>query len=236
MEKSDIKNEKQLLNLDNQDNFDLVLIKQIKINKWKNYFKLTSHRIALLAIVLALNICLSFISVYLFQGFAFLGFLRYEITFISYLICLKAINLFYSSLIVIIASWMRFIGIDPMAEWVGVLTMNLSDLFAICIFALFFYFSNIFFKNKNYEVLKTFIIALIVSILVSFWNIILNFSFILYLYDKFYGNSSGVFLEFKTWWYAGVLFGFNISKYMFNFIIFLSLIKPLNRIKSNSNL
>ncbi|AHI52655.1 hypothetical protein [Spiroplasma culicicola] len=195
------------------------------------YFKLSSYKIVLLAMIIALNLILSIISVWVFQWIAIIGFLRIEISFITYLICWKTINGFYAMLIITPCTWMRYMGFDPNVEPVGLLSMNLSDLFIMGCFILFAWVFTIHKSFKNVYV-KIFIISLIICLIGSLFNILLNFTFLLDLYSFYFGVS---FDYLKSWWYAGILTGYVYLKYMINLIMFISIYKVLNIISKNDH-
>ncbi|QEH61609.1 hypothetical protein SCHIN_v1c04120 [Spiroplasma chinense] len=198
-------------------NSDFALTENAKILRneaLKQYFSFSTKRITMMAMILVLNIFLSWISVLIFQPFLIGGFLRLEISFLSYLICWRMINGFYAIILVFPATWMRFIGIDPTAEPIGIMAMNLSDLFCMSITVLFGWIFrtkvNMEFKGSMY--IKMIIVALIAIFLTSCWNTLLNYVFILELYG------AGAL---KNTWFMATLFGFNVLKFTMNFGFYL---------------
>ncbi|QBQ07497.1 ECF transporter S component [Spiroplasma gladiatoris] len=208
-------------------NVDKKIIEEIELGtfqtrNWKTYFKLTPYKVSILGVIVALNILLSLISVYALAPFTMAGFLRVEISFLTYLIAWKLVNGFYALLIITPTTWLRYAGIDPNAEPIGMTSMNLSDLFAL---ATFIGLSFIF-QLKNDEVgkmkfhIKFIFVAILVSLLTGVWNIFLNFSFILDLYSTYFGVEA--IQNLKNWAFAGLLIFFNLIKYVVNFWLFLT--------------
>ncbi len=194
-----------------------------KRDRWKSYFRLNTQRITIMAMLLAFNLFLSWLSVILFSLIPIYNFLRIEISFFSFLICWKLINGFYAMLLVFPATWMRFIGIDPLAEPIGVLAMNLSDSFSLGMFILFAWIfrTKVVLKVKYGVYIKLLIVSLIVISLTSLWNTFLNFSFLLKLY-----GAEGL----KTLPFALILIGFNYLKFTLNYGIFISIYKTIDKI------
>jgi len=197
--------------------------KNLKKDRWKSYFRLNTQRITIMATLLAFNLFLSWLSVILFSLIPIYNFLRIEISFFSFLICWKLINGFYAMLLVFPATWMRFIGIDPLAEPIGVLAMNLSDSFSLGMFILFAWIfrTKVVLKVKYGVYIKLLIVSLIVISLTSLWNTFLNFSFLLKLY-----GAEGL----KTLPFALILIGFNYLKFTLNYGIFISIYKKIDKI------
>ncbi|AHB36143.1 hypothetical protein [Spiroplasma apis] len=197
--------------------------KNLKKDRWKSYFRLNTQRITIMAMLLAFNLFLSWLSVILFSLIPIYNFLRIEISFFSFLICWKLINGFYAMLLVFPATWMRFIGIDPLAEPIGVLAMNLSDSFSLGMFILFAWIfrTKVVLKVKYGVYIKLLIVSLIVISLTSLWNTFLNFSFLLKLY-----GAEGL----KTLPFALILIGFNYLKFTLNYGIFISIYKTIDKI------
>lgn len=197
--------------------------KNLKKDRWKSYFRLNTQRITIMAMLLAFNLFLSWLSVILFSLIPIYNFLRIEISFFSFLICWKLINGFYAMLLVFPATWMRFIGIDPLAEPIGVLAMNLSDSFSLGMFILFAWIfrTKVVLKVKYGVYIKLLIVSLIVISLTSLWNTFLNFSFLLKLY-----GAEGL----KNLPFALILIGFNYLKFTLNYGIFISIYKTIDKI------
>ncbi|QGS51711.1 hypothetical protein [Spiroplasma tabanidicola] len=204
------------------------------INKWRKYFKLTPYKIAILATVLALNIVLSAFSAFALTPLVIGGFLRVEISFLTYIIAWKLVNGFYSLLLVIPATWLRYVGVDPNAEPIGLLTMNLSDLFALSFFILV---SNLLNMKKEHTgkmkiYIKYIFAAVVVSISTGFFNILINFTFILDMYSEYMGVEA--IKALKTYSFASVLIFFNFIKYVTNFWLFLTFYETINIIYKKS--
>lgn len=219
----------------NDDHHQIELeFSRLKHKTWKSYFRLTSFKITLLALLLALNIIFAVIGTFVLSSIPIMGFLVVEITFFTYLVIFHTINLFYVIIFICIATWIRyFLKPDP----IGLMTLNIDDVFMICVYAIFFNLFTFFvkFKKINKEtkqskyiiVIFTFLISMII---VAFMNTFIVWLFVLDLYKKFYQlnlNKNNITL-------LAILYGFNILKYSINLLIYLPIIEPLNKIKSNS--
>ncbi|ASP28578.1 hypothetical protein SCORR_v1c08060 [Spiroplasma corruscae] len=220
---------------DNLSDEDLDLkIKKLKSMRLE-YFKLSTKKITHLSLLLAINVILSFICFLIFTKIAFLGFLKIELSFITYILCWRLINSFYASLIVFIGTWLRFGWLD--IDFVGLISLNISDLLALWLYICFHHiFTRIIkFDKKVYKYLLPSLSIIITIISVGLINVVLNFLFLLPMYIYFLGyyESASKFLEsLNLNWplYGSIIFGFNLLKYSINFIIYVSIQEVLEKI------
>ncbi|AKX34453.1 hypothetical protein SLITO_v1c08380 [Spiroplasma litorale] len=222
------------IDLENEEHF-LTTKKQ----KWKkfvdNYFKLNTKKITYLSLLLAVNVLLSFICFITLSKVAFLGFLRVELSFVTYIVIWKSVNSFYATIMIFLGTWIRFGWIDN--DFVGLISLNISDLLAFWIYLLLNMLFSRFINHKkkvNFYLMNIASFSLCI-VSVGLINVILNFTFLLPMYIYFLGyySSTEYFLEtLKLNWflYGLIIFGFNALKYSINFIIYISIHETLDKI------
>ncbi|WP_338971706.1 hypothetical protein [Spiroplasma endosymbiont of Panorpa germanica] len=198
-----------------------------KIN-WNKYFKITSLRVAFLGLLLALNIFLALFSKYVLGLVQIppVTFLVLELTLITYFICLYVLNLFYTLIFVILASWMRLlIGDEP----IGIFAINLIDLVSVLTFWVFNYiFYKVFVKwvKNQKQHLKILYISqglagMVCAITGAGFGVLINWAFLLKMY--------GVPQESRNYLLIPILI-FNFVKVVLNTIIFLSIFYAIDLI------
>ncbi|AKU80112.1 hypothetical protein [Spiroplasma turonicum] len=210
----------------------------IHFNPWKQkikkYFTLSTKKITYLSLLLAINVTISLVCFLVFAKVAFLGFLRIELSFISYLICYRLVNSFYASILIFIGTWIRFGWIDN--DFVGLISLNISDLLALIIYIFFHHiFTKVLKVDKKLHFYMLNILSFILCIIsVGLINIILNFAFLLPMYIYFlgyYGSVNDFLKSLHINWfvYALIIFGFNALKYSINFIIYIMINESIEK-------
>lgn len=196
-----------------------------KHEKIKKYFALNTFRITFLAVITTMNLIMAVFSKFILHLIPIWEFLTLEVTFFTYLIVAFSVNSFYSVILIVMCSWIRLPMLND--EWVGTLSMMISDILGLVLVMLFYNLFIIIFKieNKTKRIYVAFTVASVIAIGINaLLNILWNYTFILDLYKKMFGFM--VSHEFLPT-YFGILFSFNVLKYTINHIIFISLLKVL---------
>lgn len=191
-----------------------------------NSFKLTTHKITLIVLLLALTVLISLLEIPVF----FNDFLTIDFGTTINLLAVFIIGLPYSLLIAVIAPWLRLIIPHTMPpNVVGELAYMLSSISTLVVFflinSLLFYFFN---KNNNWKLSLIFDIssAVLTTIIISFLNTFFNWAFILDLY----GAQA---LKSLLW---TLFLPYNLFKFTLIFILFCLLKKPFLFLKHHFNL
>ncbi|MCL8209651.1 ECF transporter S component [Spiroplasma attinicola] len=189
-------------------------------------FKLTTHKITLIVLLLALTVLISLLEIPVF----FNDFLTIDFGTTINLLAVFIIRLPYSLLIAVIAPWLRLIIPHTMPpNVVGELAYMLSSISTLAVFflinSLLFYFFN---KNNNWKLSLIFDIssAVLTTIIISFLNTFFNWAFILDLY----GAQA---LKSLLW---TLFLPYNLFKFTLIFILFCLLKKPFLFLKHHFNL
>ncbi|WFQ96364.1 permease [Mycoplasma feriruminatoris] len=200
------------------NNFELEKSKKIKkVQSLRQYFLLSTNKVALLATLLALQILLTLFSKYVMGAivlFASAPYLKLEINYWVSAVVLTATNLFWSLIFTIASVWMRLLlGSEP----VGLLSLMIVDSSAIIGFAIVLYiFKKMFIMSNKSEVFAKFevwfvvLASIIATLFGSLCAYISNSSFIFDLY--------GVPRPFEA--ILVITFSFTVIKLTLNHIIF----------------
>ncbi|WP_026389694.1 ECF transporter S component [[Acholeplasma] multilocale] len=190
----------------------------------RDYFKLSTKKITVLAMLLAIEVVLTAVTGNIMRLIPLNGFFVIEFSFFMILLILLATNLFYAMLIFLASTWMRM-GITG-AEPVGLIAMTITDgsfllLFAFLIFLIKFFLvrtNNTREQNIKFIKYSNIVILFVMVIVVSGIGVLINWTFILSMYG-IPDEASGAML-----W---PIFGFNILKYSLNAIIYMSMYKAM---------
>lgn len=188
---------------------------------FQDYFRLSTKKITILAMILALNIVMTIFSKFVLGLIPVMGFFVIEISFFTVLIFLMISNLFYSLIFLELTVWFRvLLGSEP----VGLIAMNITDGIFLIFFAfLIFLFkviavrlqiTNFFKKLFYFEIIA----GLLVILLTSGMAVLMNYWFILKLYGVHQDQIKG---------YLPLIFAFNILKYFINVLIYFGVYQPL---------
>lgn len=205
-------------------------IKQIKKQEIKEYFKINIFKISYLGMLTSINLIFALIGNHLLSLIPLWQFYVIEITFLTYILMWVCINGFYALLMVTPLTWIRLV-FGGQVEWIGLLSMNLSDLttLAIFIFSMWVLRTKIW-KNEYKSLFIKILICLIIAIIWSIiWNLFANFVFIFPLYSTYFALPIEAL---RNWTMAGIVALFNIIKYSINFAVFISILKPVKIIIS----
>ncbi|ATZ16576.1 hypothetical protein JN01_0213 [Entomoplasma freundtii] len=186
---------------------------------WHDYFHLTTKKIVLMALMLALNIIMTIFSKYVLGLAPIGGFFVIEISFFTVLLFLMMTNFFYTFIFFEITVWFRFLlGSEP----IGLIAMNLIDGFFLVFFALsVFLFKKweVTFQVKNH-LKKLFIFEIvafiIISIITAGFAVLMNWAFLLNWY--LVPTSKGL---------LAMIFGLNIAKSAINGVLYFALYNVL---------
>lgn len=199
-------------------------------SRWKNIlasFQLTTHKIALIAIFLALTVLISLLEIPTF----FNNFLTIDFAVTINLLVVFVIGLPYSLLIAVIYPWIR-LGIPHTVppDVIGELATMLSALTSLIVF-FFIHDLLLFLVKGNKEHWKPHLIVNIISailacVIISLLNTFYNWAFILDLY----GASD---LKKVLW---TLFLPYNLFKFTLILILFLLLEKPVAILKHHFNL
>lgn len=196
------------------------------IKKIISSFKLTTHRITLIVLFLALTVLISLLEIPTF----FNDFLTIDFGITINLLAVYIIGFPYGLLIAIIAPWMRLViphTVPP--NVIGELAYMLGSISTLVVFflinSLLIWFFN---KNNNWKLTLIFDIssAILTVIIVSLLNTFFNWAFILDLY----GTQA---LKSLLW---TLFLPYNLFKFTLIFILFCLLKKPVLFLKSHFNL
>lgn len=191
-----------------------------------NSFKLTTHKITLIVLFLALTVLISLLEIPTF----FNDFLTIDFGITINLLAVFVIGLPYGLLIAVVAPWLRLIIPHTMPpNVIGEIANMLSSISTLLVFflinSLLFYFFNK--KDKQKLILAFDIISSgLTIIIVSFLNVFFNWIFILDLY----GARA---LKSLLW---TLFLPYNLFKFTLIFILFLLLKKPILFLKHHFNL
>lgn len=204
---------------------------EINSKNWKSVmkdtFKLNARRIALLAMLYAIEIIMTIISKFV-MGMAIpmiLGVYSIEISFFVILIIYLCSNYLYASFLSITAIWFRFLlGSEP----IGLLSMMISDMVFLTIFVLVLFPLKKFvlFKFNFKNQIRTLVYLICISGLISmigsgFISMLCNDKFIFGMY--YLSDDGSGYWNILLW--AG--FGVTIVKYVINILLFIFTIKIL---------
>lgn len=179
---------------------------------WRDYFKLTTKKIVLMALMLALNIVVTIFSRYVLGLIPIAGFFVIEISFFTVLLFLMMTNFFYTFIFLEITVWFRFLlGSEP----IGLIAMNLTDGFFLIFFALSIFLFKMWlvrFQIKN-RFKKLFIFEIVaycvITVLTAAFAVLMNWAFLLDLY--FVPVTKSI---------LGLIFGLNIAKSAINGVFY----------------
>ncbi|ATZ18267.1 ECF transporter S component [Mesoplasma melaleucae] len=204
---------------------------EINLKNWKEVFKdtfkLNIRKIALLSMLFAIEIIMTIISKVI-MGIAIpmiVGVYTIEISFFVILIIYLCSNYIYASILSISAIWFRLLlGSEP----IGLLSMMISDMFFLTIFAIVLFILKKFilfkfnFKNQITILIYLICIAGLISMIGSgFISMLCNDKFI---FNMYYLHDDGSGYWTMLLW---VGFGVTIAKYIINILLFISTIKVL---------
>lgn len=202
--------------------YDLAEINKYNFREvFRDYFKVTTSKITILSMILALNVLFSIFSIYLMGQVPIFGFLVIELTFFTILLVLLITNLFWSILFLEVTVWMRMLFF-PQSGPIGLASMNTIDGFYLIVFAALMFIIKIIIvrthKTKAWKWIKIAQIMnlLFVTFLTAGFAILMNHTWILDAY---------LLPQNKIESYYLLLFGFNILKYLVNCILYLFLFK-----------
>ncbi|AEM69032.1 ECF transporter S component [Mycoplasma putrefaciens] len=211
-------------NNNNNNNKQLVkLTKQTKKAVWKQYFAISSSKVALLSMLLALEIVCTLFSKYVMGLIPIYQFLVLELSYWVIAVVVISTNLFWASMFTLTAIFMRFIlGSEP----VGLLSMTLIDLSAVIVLSTSLFIikrvhltSNRYQRFLDYEIWWTMLACFISLVVASLVALITNYGFIFKLYN----------IPIETYKvYLPVTFGFTILKFTVNYTIFLIIFKRVS--------
>ncbi|CBW54611.1 ECF transporter S component [Mycoplasma mycoides] len=173
------------------NNLELQKDKKIKrVQSLRQYFLLSTNKIALLATLLALQILLTLFSKYVMGAlviFPSAPYLKLEINYWVSTVVLTATNLFWSLIFTVASVWMRLLlGSEP----IGLLSLMLVDSSAIIGFATVFYIVKKMFIESNksetfakFEILFVVFASVIATLFGGLVAYISNATFIFDLYS-----------------------------------------------------
>lgn len=196
-------------------------------NKIADNFKLTTHRIVLIAIFLALTTLISLLEIPTF----FNSFLTIDFAVTINMLAVFVVGLSYSLLIAVVYPWIR-LGIPHTmpATVVGELSAMLAAITSLLVFFLIHDLLLLLIKgNKNSwkpHLVVNIISAILACLVISLLNTFYNWAFLLDLY--------GVSEQKKFLW--TLYLPYNLFKYSLVLILFLLLEKPLAILKHHFNL
>jgi len=194
------------------------------------YFKLTTKKITLLAMLLVLNILFNFFSKFLLGSIPGIGgFLTFNVTIWTIFIAYIAFNFFYSFILLEITTWFRLLY-DPNIP--GIIAINLNDLTFLFFLAFFVFVINIirFRIQKDFSLKKrrityywTLLVGLILALFVTAsFDVLYNWGFMIDLYNKMFGLSFNP----GEWWLLITIFWFNLVQGLINIGLFSLVFKP----------
>ncbi|ATQ35755.1 hypothetical protein MENTO_v1c06230 [Mesoplasma entomophilum] len=204
---------------------------EINFKNWKEVFhdtfRLNIRKLALLSMLFAFEILMTIISK-IIMGIAIpmiVGVYTIEISFFVILIIYLCSNYLYASILSISAIWFRLLlGSEP----IGLLSMMISDMVFLTIFAIVFFFLKKFillrFEFKNQIKVFAYLISIggLISMFASgFISMLCNDTFIFNMY--YLSDSDSGYWNMLLW----VGFGVTLAKYVINIILFISTIKVL---------
>lgn len=189
-------------------------------------FKLTTHKITLIVLFLALTVLISLLEIPTF----FNDFLTIDFGMTINLLAVFIIGLPYGLLIAIVAPWLRLVIPHTMPpNVIGELANMLSAISTLIVFflinSLLFYCFN---KKNNWKLTLILDIssAILTIIIVSFLNTFFNWAFILDLYGT-------QVLKSFLW---TLFLPYNLFKFTLIFSLFCLLKKPILLLKHHFNL
>lgn len=189
----------------------------------RDYFRLTTKKITLMAMLLALNFVLTIFSKYVLGLAPIAGFFVLEISFVTILMFALINNFFYSFIFLEITIWLRLaLGSEP----IGLLAMNLVDGFFLIIFCFaVFCFKRIMVQKQSSNWMKKLfvfeiIMLSVITLLTSAVAVLLNYSFLLQLYFPQWTKKEILTL-------LPIIFSLNIAKYFLNVFLYSLTFKPL---------
>ncbi|MGL5268256.1 MAG: ECF transporter S component [Spiroplasma sp.] len=196
-------------------------------NKVFKSFKLTTHKIVLIAIFLALTTLISLLEITTF----FNSFLTIDFAITINLLAVFVVGLPYGLLIAIIYPWIRLVIPHMMpANVVGELSAMLASITSLIVF--FLIHDLLLLLNRGNKdswrphLVVNIISAVLACLIISLLNIFYNWVFLLDLY--------GVSEQKKVLW--TLYLPYNFFKYTLVLILFLLLEKPLAILKRHFNL
>jgi len=197
---------------------------------FKNYFKLTTKKITLLAMLLVLNLLFNLFSKFLLGSIPGIGgFLTFNITIWTIFIAFIAFNFFYSFLLLEISTWFRLVY-DPNIP--GILAINLNDLTFLLFLAIFVFVINVirFRIQKDFSLKKrrityywSLLIGLFLAMIVTAsFDVLYNWTFMIDLYNNLFN------LSFNPTdpWLLITIFWFNLVQGLLNIVLFSLVFKP----------
>ncbi|WP_434343534.1 ECF transporter S component [Mycoplasma sp. 06067-C1-B144P-99-0482-3] len=199
------------------NNFELEKqTKYSKVQMLRQYFLLSTNKIALLATLLALQILLTLFSKYAMGAlvlFASAPYLKLEINYWVSAVVLISTNLFWGLIFTVASVWMRLLlGSEP----VGLLSLMLVDGSAIIGFAIIFFIVKKVFIHSNklevfikFEILFVILSSIFATLFGSLVAYVSNATFIFELYGQ---KPNPAIL--------GITFLFTIIKLVINHTIF----------------
>lgn len=194
----------------------------------KLIFKLNTQKIIYISILLAIYLVLSLLAKVIPP--IFLGFLKIEFTDFIFLFAFDIINWFYSLILIIMATWLRFLYLpeDP----VGLTALMISDIIMLMFFILLRYLFSILlfrvFKNKSAKIktLSINIIAVVLAtILTASTMVLFNYLFILKWYAYLGYMPLNKVDEYKSY-LVHIFLPFNLIKFSINSFLYI-IIFPL---------
>lgn len=193
----------------------------------KQYFNLNIKKITILSMLFAVEIVMVVVSKFVMGNFLILGVFAIEISFFPIFCILIVSNVFYTSVLSLIAIWFRLgLGSEP----IGLLSMTITDESFIFSFSLFFFILKkcfLFkFENKNFVYCLLMSLSVVVASIISgAIAFICNYYFIFDLYKV---PPASLLL-----W---VGFGVTIIKFILNFVIFMSFWKSFKLLVESSRI
>ncbi|MDQ7983089.1 MAG: hypothetical protein REH79_02580 [Spiroplasma sp.] len=212
---------------DNQDvNVTNKTFKKQFNQKLINSFKLTTHKLTLIVLFLAVTVLISLLEIPTF----FNDFLTIDFGITINLLTVYLIGLPYGLLISLIAPWLRLVIPHTMPpNVIGEIANMLSSVSTLIVFFLVNNLLLWLFKQKNNWKLSWVIdisSAILTIIIISLLNTFYNWAFILDLYGV---ND----LKSLLW---TLFLPYNLFKFTLIFILFIILKKPLLVLKNKANL